>query len=995
MGIQPTRRSGPRAGGTWSRAESVHSDGRAVMALSAPDALSSTVHVVATPGLGSPGPNALNFTLTLILSRPPSLDDIGIEPLVTGGVLAMSLQVTPTQEELRRAAEISGAGTAVALFVHEARWKIVDTVTGECCAEAAVMGNGGAVALSRAVDRDRALSALAALRGGDCHLEASCEIVYRAAPSAPLTQTSVESSYGTVTTVTHTSTVGAKYTMVLQRPCAELAGEALQGAPFEAIVRAVCPESNGTLVPIAHREVPTRAGLKPREPTGFGAVGNDVAAMPAVLKTSRASRFNAHVLAASDLAIRPFTGFAHHWQIDDLVLSPASANQQSLHLPLIVGDAPLWPDRVDGTRFWYPPEFSLAIPEPLATPADAPFLFAFTVVGHDQQGRPGLEATLRMTLRMAMSTATRKEWEVRGRPRCEPVPTGGLSVLLAIPFRDDQGMGRTQTVAATDVRAVDGSVLCTFALTDQWARLAYGALGTRGFQASLARLDIAYYFSVYVPVDAAKTPICWGGKRAAIELGTLRGLPMAPHAERRPQLAAGHVASLPASPAVAMHPVLRPPQVLVRPETYGVRTQGRTSSLEVFLSCSQFGQLYIQKGDPQTAQSDISIGCQDSFALGQISLRLYEALPLNIGIGGPAFTVYRSLQVPGRFLVLPAAYTVTRFEPADPRAYRPAIYLFSNVDANHPERTNCILTATLRPAVTAASLRALLDTLRATVHPNPTLEWPTELQAQPVYSWAIPGGQPQIAAAAVKTPEGFQVSFSAGIDQILLLKSMVETSGVIAGVAFTLADGTTLQSTLVVDLGRVDGPWDAGAVSVAVSAGVATLTNRIERAADIEDLFAYSNGVRVGIVPVDQRVAPQASFTVPLATGIDDATVTYTLADTPIGLEEIRTFIEDIFTNVVFVCVFDLAAAGLEKLIVEARIAGVAGDDTIVITPSVMSGDMSFVLPLTAYLTQSTLQYRTTVTAANGIARTGPWRDWRLDVRGNIVELEKDELLEA
>jgi hypothetical protein len=356
-------------------------------------------------------------------------------------------------------------------------------------------------------------------------------------------------------------------------------------------------------------------------------------------------------------------------------------------------------------------------------------------------------------------------------------------------------------------------------------------------------------------------------------------------------------------------------------------------------------------------------------------------------------------RLPGRFLVLPKAYTISRFEPEDERAYRPAIYLYSNVDAVHPERTTCILMATLRPAIAPAARQALVDALRTAVHPKPILEWPTELPIDARCTWAIPGasGAFQIVPTAVKTSEGFQVSFTAGVDQILQLKAMVEKSGIVASVVFPFADGTTLQSTLVVDLGHIDGPWDAGAVSVTVADDRATLVNRVERAADIAEVLTYAGQARMGAVAVERRLEPGASLDIGVPAGTDAVVPRYMLANAATSLEEVRTFIEDVFTNVVFVCTFDLATERIDRISIDGRIVGAVGDATALIAASanVASAEMDFVLPLTTYLAQPMLQYRTTTVGSDGAARSGGWRDWRLDVRGNVVEIGKEDLKEA
>lgn len=991
---QPSAPAGPSADALWSTIDPDRPSGRTLMTLPAAGdetkASRGVIHVAAAPALATLGRGAPRLSLTLILTRPPTLDDEGLEPLVSGGVLALGLNIMPGQAELRRAADACQAKTAVPLFVREARWSLIDKASGEAFAEATVTG-GGTAALSRAIGRDFALAALAALRGGSDRILVRCDVSYRAT-SATQTRTMNDGAAGGTLTTIRIQLGGVTRRLTLERSLGDVAADAIRTLPFDSLVRAVCPQPNGALTPVAEREAPTRAAPSKARPTAYGAIGETVAAMAAVLKTSTTSPIAAFALARSDLVVRPAEK-GRRWQVDDLVLRPPTAVLQNL--PLIDADTPLWPDRVDASRFWYPPEFALVTPEPSATAADSPYLFAFTVVGHDAQGRPGLEAALCFSLRMRMSGDTQKAWEGKGKPRSDPVPLGGLSIALSVPFRDEHGVSRAEAINATDLKLIGDGLVVRFALTDQWARLAYGALSVQAFQSSLAHLDIAHYFQAYMPVEPSKIPVLWGGKVAALDMAALRGPQIAAVALAHPQPVLSQ-ATFVAHPAiVTTHPILMPPAVLIKPKTYGICTQGRSASVSVFFSCAQFGQFYIQRGDAAVGKPDIALGCQDAFALGQIKLALYQPLQIEIGIPDPGFSVYRSLQVPGRFLVLPKAYTVTRFEPTDARAYRPAIYLYSNVDANHPEKTTCILTATLRPAVTPGSLRALLDALRKTTHPNPILEWPTELEAQPDYTWAIPGGASQISVAAAKTPEGFQVSFSTGIEQTLLLRSMVETSGVTGGLAFRLSDGTSLQSTLVVDLGRVDGPWESGALAVAFGPDGAKLTNRVECSADVVEVFAYAAGARVAGAQIDQRIESQASLTVPVPEGTDEVAVHYSLAGGAASLEEIRTFIEDIYTNVVFVCAFDMAGEGLQKLTVEGRLAGVPSDASLDLTPATISGQMPFVLPLTAYLSQPTLQYRATATAANLTVRSGQWRDWRLDVRGNVVELYKDVTLET
>src|SRR5262249_40357038 len=247
-------------------------------------------------------------------------------------------------------------------------------------------------------------------------------------------------------------------------------------------------------------------------------------------------------------------------------------------------------------------------------------------------------------------------------------------------------------------------------------------------------------FPAYTPVDSKDVQVAWGGKqlmapartnssRSSDENGATRAMMATAGSALAPsRIQQTHMASV--SPAVLpSHPVLWAPTVIAPKRTYGIRTQGHTDRIDVSVPCNKFGMLYVQtQGNGATRQP---IGCQDAYALGHAAVKLFEPLAVDFdGKPGP-FTVYRSLQVPGRFLVLPAAYTIGRFEPGDSRAYRPALFLFSNIDAVNRDRTRCVVMATLQPAVSPYWRRRLTDYLAANIHGSPELQWPTELATSP------------------------------------------------------------------------------------------------------------------------------------------------------------------------------------------------------------------------------------------------------------------------
>src|SRR5262245_25965079 len=780
--------------------------------------------------------------------------------------------------------------------------------------------------------------------------------------------------------------------------------DVLRGVPSQpggadAFVHAVCLTNGGTgYEPIVRRLPATRAAASPRaEGSGLASLGSTAATLPAVLRTGQVLPAPAHALVASDLVLHADAVWRPtKWALDDLVLQRldlAVARPQSL--PVIEGQSSLWPDRINTGRYWYAPDLVVVEPAATATTATSPFLFSFVAAGHDAQGRPGLEATIRVTLRRQMSPEAQQEWKAKGSPPSQSVPLNGLAVSVEVPFRDGGGETRAEAVLARSVDVQGDTVVVTFRLTDQWARLAYGALAIDGYQRRPAAIVTNYVFPAYVPVSAAEMRINWGGKRALTPVSAdgdgpasggavpgQRATALAHSAALTP-VAAAHPAT-----TVAVHPHLTPAATFVAAptKTYGIRTQGRTGRRDVFVPCNRFGSLYVQRTDEERA-----IGCRDALMLGQVELPLYERMEIALSTANPGCSVYRSLQVPGRFLVVPAAYTIARFEPGDSRAYRPAIFLFSSIDAVHPERSSCVAMATLQPGIPPFRRRELLEVLRAHHHPNPTLEWVTELAVAPEYDWALveaatsgSGVQP----AGAKTPDGFQVSLATGLNGVRQLAAILEHGGVRAGVNFPLSDGTKLSTTLIIDLSRIDGPWDAGPLEVARAAGNLTLTNRIDQQLDVSDVTLYSASAPAAQVAVERRLEAGATISVPIDHPVDEAVPKYSVVPSTATLPEVRSFIEDIYTNVIFMSRVDLTAHKAARLTIDARIVGVEGTRAVELTTAAPVGELNFVLPLTTYLEHPTVQFKASAVGTDGAITSGPWQDWRLDTLGNVIEVQ-------
>jgi hypothetical protein len=806
-------------------------------------------------------------------------------------------------------------------------------------------------------------------------------------------------------------------------------GEAFTGRDLEDYVHFVCPGASGGTAPIARRLPNSRS----RAPGANGgprvtATAEGAASLSLALRPGQVARPNLHAVLASDVATVPANRL-QAWKIDDLRIGrlnwllPLHVEPRSL--PIIAKqDDLLWTDRINSDQHWYAPEFRPVQPAGAATAADSPFLFSFAAVGHDQDGRPGLEATIRLTLEQAMPDAVTQELRRLGQSGAKPVELTNLGVALDIPFRDEQGTLRRQAVTAVGVERKNDRVIATFRLADHWARICYGSLAYPGFQAEPARVLTSYSFEGYVPLQPIRILALHGGK--TLTTPVVRGAngssdaadgphvnaetlsvrmaagdfqfhreapatdrPIAAHAMALQPVAVAHHATI-ANTAV-IHPQLQPAAVLpalVEQKRYGTQTFGRTIPKDVIFPCNAFGALYVQTD----ADGQKAIGCRDAYQLGQTEFKLYEEIRDVLSTPQPGFRLYRSLQTPGRFVFVPEQYLITRFEPSEgEKAFRPAIYLYSTVDAENPANNRCVLLASLQPDLLAYRRRELLDALRQRFHPTPIVEYPTELTCDLSYDWSVADGggtaTTHLQVEAAKLWDSFQVSVVTDIAGVSQLQAMLTHGGIQGRAIFALPDSTKLETTLRLDLSDITGPWEAGPVEARTDGSMARLVNRIERPVQVSDLHVIGSDGARQIVSVDRRLGPSEEWSGAIPAGATALLPVATAERVAATLPEIRSFVEDIRTNLVFINQVNFANHALRQLEVVARIKDVPGEGKVSLSEADPVASLDFLLPLTTYLAHPTLQYQAVLTSTTDQVTRSAWKDWELARLGNVIGL--------
>ncbi len=764
------------------------------------------------------------------------------------------------------------------------------------------------------------------------------------------------------------------------------------------------PDGKGrmTAVPRRVRSVgDTARGPTDTRPIHLAAAGSRLQSVALALRPQTTAVVSANTLAATDagkVAVLDANRIKYAWANDIHLESIRPGQAESL--PVVPTDrtGAVWPDRLNPASLWYPPTFELVAPDPAASPESASFLFDFERTGATSDGRTTLTGRVRFTLRQTTPRDTETELASRGRPVARPVPTNGLSVSLRVPFRDQAGAARVESLPGK-VEPSAGGITVTVELLNDWVRLCYGALSQAGFQAEPARLEVGYSFRAYSVVPGNR--IKWGpirktallpvvySTRDAVDdspyLDAAAATVRFPGGELRLAREPAHLANLAIRPkpgVLVAAPAIRPlPIRPIEPTVYVTQTVIRQETPDVLMPCASLGHLYREK----TPSGMVAVGCRDALMLGQTAFKQFEELSeLVVKRAGQVIAqVYRSLQQPGRFLVLPTEYLITRYEPAvADRSYRPAIVLYSVADDDAERTRRVVFAATLQPDVPAYARRELEGKLR-TLAPTPLVVWPTELGCPVEYTWEL-DDRMKVQAEAVCYPDSFGVTLTTDDAGALLVRSQLQGAGVAGAVRFRLTDGTVLTSRLALRLREVIGPWSAGPVEATTLPAGVRLTNRIENRVAVSEVITRD----AGRAAVDAEIAPGQSKEIPTTAAPGEAYPVYALpTGDEVQVEEVASFVEDIHTNVIFLDLIDAARHGLRTFDVTARLRGVPGEQQVPWTGSPRVGEVRFTLPLTTYLGSRVMEFRVTRTPTTGEAVAGPWREWDLGRDGVVVGL--------
>jgi hypothetical protein len=198
------------------------------------------------------------------------------------------------------------------------------------------------------------------------------------------------------------------------------------------------------------------------------------------------------------------------------------------------------------------------------------------------------------------------------------------------------------------------------------------------------------------------------------------------------------------------------------------------------------------------------------------------------------------------------------------------------------------------------------------------------------------------------------------------------------------------------DLNSIVGPADTGPVAVERVGGVLKLTNQINAPVDVDDLLCVNAAPAPGTssiltLPVEKTLQQDESFEVtpsePIPNDRRIAPVAIPKPGSAETLPEIRSFVEDIYSEVAFTNLINYGNHSLAAIGITARVKDADGTYQIATSEAQPVSVIQIVLPLTKYLANPVLQFQASLTKNDGNVVGTVWIDWPFQSKGSVVAL--------
>ncbi|PHF34264.1 hypothetical protein COF82_02900 [Bacillus wiedmannii] len=402
----------------------------------------------------------------------------------------------------------------------------------------------------------------------------------------------------------------------------------------------------------------------------------------------------------------------------------------------------------------------------------------------------------------------------------------------------------------------------------------------------------------------------------------------------------------------------------------------------IFVPCSTMGTLYRHVYDTNI----IEIGCKDPRRIGQIVQSPYEEM---IELRNTDFyRVFRYKQDINRYLIIPNSYRIGLYssEDGEMKAYHPNMLVQSVVDNSTTVDIKFLFKIMLLPDIPLYARKELEAQLHS-LSPHPIVEYPTQNDFK--YNVNI---EELKEVPASKQSVALHLTIPLTLQRAVLLRDSIYNAAAFGNVRFESGEGVLFESTIILELRHLTGPWAEGPMEVILNADEVKLTNKVQQPINITSLLADFSSSRLTRIPVSIILEPSASESVPLSNTPIKVYPVYSLVqaeNVPLP-DEIRRYIEDVYTTIRFLDLINHQNHNIQQLELTVRVNTLNTLNELYTVPlegNPLTGSLTIVFPLTQFLQKSTIEFQVKITLIAGEIRTTNWIEWKIPTNGNIVSL--------
>ncbi len=762
--------------------------------------------------------------------------------------------------------------------------------------------------------------------------------------------------------------------------------------------------ASGTYVDF-HFPVKKRAFGQQLTPNSMIRKGEVTKSVHALLRPS--GKVASHMLNTSLISTSvPLSG---NFKLNDLVLS-GKENKNIRSLPVI--DDPgkrFWKDRKTDKKIWYQKSFRMVSPSPDTSFSSSPFQFTFRKLGVDNLGNTVLEGSIRVTLDSYLDDSLKNSIESsEDHPQLNAVPVREASYMLELPYMNSAGEKKKSEILCDTAEIMGSRTVVTFRLSNEWIRVAYG-LFAMGSGDKKARMVIQYNFEGYTEIRKNTLILSAGFKFSAFPVLTSPGRsgqestffnsknrsfvastglsvdfrdsrtrknPMVAKSSAGPVMLSVKPASIFTAPIASKTDLI---DKIKTDKKYALQTYGRREEVEVDLPCTGFGAFYQEENQQGILHP---VGCKDPYRLGQVGIPLYAPLP---EMDSPGLRVYRSTQIPNRFLIEPLRYHIGRKGSNGEDAFEPNVVLYSTIDGVELERSNCVLDMVLDPDITPFEMYQVRKRLRELTDYEPKIDFITEIETEQAdFTWTIPQN---IAREVIAFPLGksIRVTISCDIEKLLTLKSMLENGSISGRYELSVSDTPAFRTDLLPSLRSVTGPWEEGPLTFHKEGNSLSVKNEIESVVHLSRVICLLDDRESEII-LNRTLPGNSSIDTGEEQDFEAVYAVYAVQTGTEDLTEIRNYIEDVECQLVLVNNIDFESTHLNQIVIEFRLQNTTAVRTEILAKTDTTKEILMLMPITDFLSSRIVEYR--------IRDHGEdWYAHHIAEEGNIINFTTSYLL--